>query len=130
MKSVDELVKEYREMTDVKKEDYVTTKKLPDNHVEDEDKSVKWNKEFVKKNNELYVEQNKAYRSAQSDKQSRFQAELIASFADDEGLSIEEANIIFGYAWQQSHNSGYYEVMGTASEVAYVVNQIKELDKK
>lgn len=130
MKSVDELVRNYREVLEVKKEDYVTTKKLQDNHVEDEDKSVKWNKEFVKKNNELHLAQNKAYRSAQSDKRERFEKELIASFADDEGLSIEEANIIFGYAWQQSHSSGYYEVMGTASEVAYVVNQIKELDKK
>ena len=128
MKSVDELVKGYREMTDVKKEDYVTTKKLHDNHVEDEDKSVKWNKEFLKKNNELHLAQNKAYRSAQQDKRNRFEEELIASFADDEGLSLEEAKIVFDYAWQQSHSSGYHEVMGTASEVADLVNQIKELN--
>lgn len=128
MKSVDELVKGYREMTDVKKEDYVTTKKLQDNHVEDEDKSVKWNREFVKQNNEQHLAQNKAYRSALSDKRNRFQEELIASFADDEGLSAEEARIIFDYAWEESHSSGYNEVMITASEVAYVVNKIKELN--
>lgn len=128
MKSVNELVQNYRKVLEVNKEDYVTTKKLPNNHVQDEDKSVKWNKEFVQENNELYVAQNKAYRSALSDKQERFEAELLASFAYEEDLSMEEAQIIFGYAWEESHSSGYNDVMITASEVAEVVNKIKGLN--
>lgn len=128
MKSVSSIVEGYQEKLQVNKEDYVTTRLLNEKHIEDPDQSVNWNKKFVEENNQQYRLETKQYRNASSEKQDTFESELIEAFASEEGLTIEEAKIIFAYAYRESHSAGYYDVMATASEVADVLHKIKELE--
>lgn len=127
MKSVETIIEGYQEKLEVNKEDYVTTFLLKAGHIEDPDQSVNWNKKFVEENNQQYTLEMKQYRNARYEKQDAFESELIEAFASEDGLTVEEAKIVFAYAYRESHSSGYNDVMMTASEVADVIHKIKEL---
>lgn len=128
MKTIQELVQEWEDTrNDIKREDYVTTKKLHEKHIEDENQSVVWNREFVEKNNETHKQQLEAFRNAYSTKENNLVKNLTEALAEDNGLSFEEAEVIFGYAYSESHSAGYREVMYTADDIADVVNKIKNL---
>jgi len=130
MKSIQELVQEWEDTrNDIKREDYVTTKKLNEKHIEDENQSVVWNREFVKKNNETHQQQVEDYRNAYRTKENNLVQSDKEALAEDNGLSLEEAEVIFSYAYSESHSAGYREVMYTADDIADVVNKIKNLEK-
>lgn len=127
MKSLNDLIENYDLLTFVNRQYHVTTEKLKENLIVDINETLKWNKQYVKENNEKYDAQVKEYNEAKRKKFRQYEEDLIKAFAEEESLELEEAKVIWEYAYQQSHSNGYREVVYTAYDIAEVVKKIKEL---
>ena len=128
MHSLNELIENYDQLTFVNRQFHVTTEKMKENLIVDVNETLKWNKDYVKENNEKYDEQMKEYKEAQRKKFRQYEEDLVKAFAEEEFLELEEAKIIWDYAYEQSHSNGYREVAYTAYDIAEVVKRIKELN--
>lgn len=106
----------------------VDIKKVPENYVFDEDRSVKWNKEQVAINNQKYKEEvaklntlkNKARDSVHEDIYKHIQSEV------GHDLSRDKAIAIFQYAYEQGHANGITEVKHYLDEIMEVVKKVLE----
>lgn len=85
-------------------------KKLPSNHIEDENKSVKWNREFVDENNKKYqdavADANRKRNLAMNDIRKKIER-YIMKYAE---VSEKGAKRIFEFAYSEGHSGGLYEV--------------------
>lgn len=107
--------------------EYVKPKYLKENAVIDEDKSVKWNREEVKRLNaemKAKVEQN---RKDRRDMESKQIDDIIRVYANDSGYTEEQIGKIFNYAYSESHSSGIFEVLQTLDDL---VDLMKDVDIK
>lgn len=128
MKSIFETVEEYYSKP-VKEEDFVTTRRLKNGHIEDRTQSVIWNEEFVKSNNEKYQAQRREYISACNEKEAQLQSDLKACIAEEKQLTSEQVDIVFSFAYQEKHSYGYHDVANFADELADVVHDILIVSK-
>lgn len=112
---------------DVVKSDYVTLKKLHHTHVEDADMSVNWNNAFIEENNNKLKEQELAYREARNEKNKELTEDAIRSLAYDHGLTIEEANAVYWFLYDQHHSYGIHEILNCADEVVELIEKIKKI---
>ena len=85
-------------------------KKLPINHIEDENKSVKWNREFADKNNRKYqdavVDANRKRNLSINDARNEIE-KYIMKHAE---VSKNAANRIFEFAYAEGCSGGLHEV--------------------
>lgn len=128
MKSLFELVEDYYS-TPLKEEDFVTTKKLSERHIEDREQSVIWNEEFVRSNNRKYQEQRLEYIAAHDEKEVQLQNNLKALLLEQNRLTSEQVDILFNFAYQEKHSNGYHDVANFADELADVVHDILNVSK-
>lgn len=103
-------------------------KKLQDTHIEDENKSVKWNKEFVQQNNEAYTQRIVAERKARNEGIQRLEIDLVQAIANEYDVLREEADVIYSYAYREHHSSGFHDVVSAVDEVVDLVRKIKEIN--
>ena len=87
-------------------------KQYPENYVFDENKSVKWNKEEVVRQNEKI---KKAIKS-KFDGQNQFKRDVIQYILEHQLLSgsklnENQAEKIYKKGWEDGHSSGYHNVM-------------------
>ena len=107
---------------------YPTVRKYSDNHIFDEDKSVKWNKEeVVRRNAELAAEMD-AYRKEQSAKFREFENDVSEMLVTEYGIPNKAiADKIVSKACEEGHSSGRYEILNYAIDYADFVEDILKL---
>lgn len=83
-------------------------KRIPLNFVFDEDKSVKWNKEQVKKNNDDYNNEVKRLNQEKIKRRYEIYAEIYKTIQEEVGFEISEkkAAKIWEYAYDRGHSAG------------------------
>ena len=92
MKSIEEI---YKELFQVYEMDVrPKTKRVKDGTVIDEDKSVKWNREEVKRLQEEYVAEIKSLRKKRNDKETEVKNELIAAVKEEVDKELSEETIV------------------------------------
>lgn len=95
-------------------------KQYPENYVFDENKSVKWNKEEVVRQNE---EIKKAIKS-KFDGQKQFKRDAIQYILSGNKLNEKQAERIYEKGWEDGHSSGYHNVM---IEIEDLINFIEDI---
>lgn len=105
-------------------------KRVKEDHVFDEDKSVKWNREKAKEHNENVKAIDDANRKASRDMENQFASDLTNVLKEEYSFTNEVAKKVFYKAWQDGHSSGYYSVVSEAEDIAEFVSEIMELNKK
>ena len=78
--------------------------KLPATHIEDENQTVVWNREFVKTHNAGLVKIVEKNRQAEMDAYTQFLNDMIAAIMDEYGLNEDQAKHITVTACDQSHD--------------------------
>ena len=89
-----------------------------DNHVFDENMSVKWNREEAARRNKAYKDALNAYYASQNEKNKEFQEDLILAIMNDTNFPRAKAEMISNKAYDMGHGGGYYEVVNHAVEIA------------
>lgn len=101
-------------------------KRLPANHIEDENKSVKWNKEFVEKNNKKYLETISENQINRSLAMNQAQDQIVNYIRRELKISVNAAKRVLEYAIQEGHSSGIHEVYCITSELVDIIKSCKE----
>ncbi|AEO93538.1 gp279 [Bacillus phage G] len=99
------------------------------NHVFDEDKSVKWNKEQVVLKNKERTDKREEYRKESNRLENQLREDISNAIAEEYGFNKEQADIILGYAYERHHSSGYYEVINSLGELCDVFESFKNAEK-
>lgn len=97
-----------------------------DNWVFDEDKSVKWNREKLVKENDKIKAYNEEAKNNRTTGVEGFRKDLQEVISNELGFNQEQASIIYRNAWEEGHSSGFVEVIN------YVIDTIslfKEVNK-
>lgn len=100
-------------------ETYYRKKLIKEGTILDEDKSVRWNREEVARQNEeinTRIKNDKHWHSLEDNAMS----DIIKASANDfymQGFSKETLNIIFAKAWEDGHSSGYGDVYSSFREL-------------
>lgn len=87
-------------------------KKVPDNYVYDENRSVKWNKEQVELNNKKYQDELARLNTEKNKARDSVYGLIIKRIQQDvgHGLSYEKAKVLWEYAYKEGHEVGFCEI--------------------
>lgn len=78
--------------------------RLPENHVIDENKSVKWNREAVASLNEVKRSEYNAKREANKKLAEKMESEILKSFASEFDISESKVELAFRHSLRMSPN--------------------------
>lgn len=103
------LILEYKDVCGISTKP-ISIKKLPAGHIEDENKSVKWNREFLENNNKKYIEAVANLQRERSLKMNDVQNRIEKYIKDEAGVNSKGAKAIFDFAYSEGHSLGIEEV--------------------
>lgn len=86
-------------------------------HVEDETKSVIWNREFVRARNAKRALVQAQNRENENEVYRRFTEDLITAAMNEYGMSRKEASVVASKAYEEGHSAGYGEVLSCAQDL-------------
>ena len=120
-----ELIEEYQNAVNmsVKPE---CIKNLPPYHIENEEKSVKWNREFVEESNKKYLDFVAKMQQKRSLEMNRVQKEIEKYIQKKTKTSKEVAKYIFDFAYSEGHSCGIYEVARYIDDLIELINKCKD----
>ena len=98
-----------------------------ENHIFDEDKSVKWNKKEVENQNAKLIQE---FNNRSKMKQANFQEDAIEYILSNYEINNNRniASMIFCMAYEFGHSSGYREVLQEIIDFAeFVENIVSEI---
>ena len=95
----------------------------PDTYVFDEGRTVRWNKEKVKEENQKREEALAEYRASVREGENAFRTDAISLAMDEYGLNEAQAQMVFSTAYEHGHSAGF-------SDVLYYVEVFGELAGK
>lgn len=86
--------------------------KVRADHIFDEEKSVRWNREMVKKNNADYQAEVARLNTAKNKSRDAILEKVYSLIQEDVGhdLSRVKAVRLWNYAWDQGHANGFPDV--------------------
>lgn len=120
-----ELIEEYKDAVNMRtKPEYI--RKLPSNHIEDEEKSVKWNKQFVEENNKRYLNAVLEAQIKRNLEIKRVQKDIEKYIQKETKTSEKAANYIFIFAYSQGHSDGIYSIFNWIEELIELINKCKD----
>lgn len=93
-------------------------KKLPPGHIEDTNKSVRWNQEFVQQKAQERINIEKHNQTVSQAAQKLFSEHLILAIQDACPASKRQAHLLYEKAWEDGHSYGYTEVVNHACELS------------
>ena len=87
-------------------------KKVREDHIFDEEKSVRWNREMVEKNNAEYQAEVARLNTAKNKRRDAILEDIYRLIQEDVGhnLSRIKAQRLWAYAWEQGHANGFPDV--------------------
>ena len=95
--------------------------KLPfyaDSHVFDENKSVKWNADKVKAENQRIREAKQAVQEKRMQKKQQFLDDIASAVQMEHDFTVNQSKIVAAQAWEEGHSNGLYEVIAQAQIIA------------
>lgn len=95
--------------------------KLPfyaDSHVFDENKSVKWNADKVKAENQRIREAKQAVQEKRMQKKQQFLDDITSAVQMEHDFTVNQSKIVAAQAWEEGHSNGLYEVIAQAQIIA------------
>ena len=95
--------------------------KLPfyaDRHVFDENKSVKWNADKVKAENQRIREAKLAVQEKRMQKKQQFLDDIASAIQTEHDFTVNQSKIVAAQAWEEGHSNGLYEVIAQAQIIA------------
>ena len=101
--------------------------KLPDNHIFDENQTVKWNREKVQEHNTRIAREKEAYTEDNNRLFAKLREDLVQALQDEYGLTKEQAELVDSYAYQEKHSyvgdyiNGLYELGDLAKKLVKTV---------
>lgn len=109
-----------------------TFQKVKPDHVFDEDKSVKWNREKAIEINTMYEEQVAELNRKKNAERDRIQDLIYLRIMDDVGygLTKESAKAIWNKAWEDGHPFGFRECIIHAEGLIELVSNILKNESK
>lgn len=118
---IDEISKKYN------KGDYTCNMFIPqtlgENHVFDENLSVKQNREMVREHNEKVIAMHKEKREKNNELFLKMRNEVIQYIVHTYGLSREQASIVENYVYIENH-SFMCDYFSTIDEIAEMVEKV------
>ena len=95
--------------------------KLPfytNSHVFDENKSVKWNADKVKAENQRIREAKQAVQEKRMQKKQQFLDDIASAVQTEHDFTVNQSKIVAAQAWEEGHSNGLYEVIAQAQIIA------------
>lgn len=105
-------------------------KKFPDNFIFDEDKTVKWNREEVKRRNSDIASEKEKIKQRARDIISEARDEIIHYLMDDYGFTEKVASVIFKKAEEDGHSCGFCEVLSYANSYGDFTQDLFDAEKE
>lgn len=85
---------------------YPNKSKYKENHVFDEEKSVKWNRVEVDVQNQLLQVEKENYRAESYRLETKLKEDIIKAICNEnKGINYEQARIIYEYVYREYHSS-------------------------
>lgn len=101
-----------------------TRNRLKPDTVIDENKSVKWNREEVQRQNDLYEQEVKDLNTKKNKFRDSLYDEVIEKIADETDLPKDKVESIWFYAYGKSHHYGIHSVVDTVRELIDLFNDV------
>lgn len=98
--------------------------KVPSNHIFDRDKSVNWNEEQVKRNNQQYYDEV-ARLNTEKNKARDNVLELIydkIQYEVGHRISRKKAQAIWDYAYEKGHTFGFTSIQSELSDIIDLID--------
>lgn len=94
-------------------------RKVPANHVFDENQSVKWNRERVEVNNARYQQEVTRLNTEKNKRRDSIMEDIYRAIQAEVGhdLSRKKAIVIWNYAYDKGHSCSFYDIMANLREV-------------
>lgn len=95
--------------------------KLPfyaDSHVFDENKSVRWNADKVKAENQRIREAKQTVQEKRMQKKQQFLDNIASAVQTEHDFTVNQSKIVAAQAWEEGHSNGLYEVIAQAQIIA------------
>ena len=90
----------------------------PDSHVFDENKSVRWNADKVKAENQRIREAKLAVQEKRMQKKQQFLDDIASAVQTEHDFTVNQSKIVAAQAWEEGHSNGLYEVIAQAQIIA------------
>ena len=88
------------------------------NHIFDEEKSVRWNREQEELHAEEYKKQLDAYRESANAGSRQFKEDVLLMLEENYGLNKKQLDIVYAAAYDDGHSAGFREVLYYANQYA------------
>lgn len=99
--------------------------KLREDHVFNEDLSVKKNREMVKEHNEKAAKLWREYIANNGIARERLENDIIDAIVTfSEKINIEQAKIIYYYSYREHHSGGYHDIITNLYDLIEFVEKI------
>lgn len=90
---------------------YPSGKRYPEDHVFDEEKSVRWNREKVAEENKKRQQDLADYRASVRAGEDAFRNDVVSFIEAEYGLNKSQAQAVFSLAYEHGHSAGFEEVL-------------------
>lgn len=105
--------------------------KVSHDHIFDENKSVKWNREQVEKNNQEYHDEVARLNTEKNKARDAIYESIYEMIQDDvgHGLSRKKAQAIWNLAYAQGHAFGFYNILSRLFDLMKLANALLRSDE-
>ena len=103
-------------------------RKVPENHVFDENQSVKWNRQMVVKNNTEYHAEVARLNTIKNEKRDSIHEDIYVAIQSEvgHGLTREGAYLIWNHAYENGHSWGIHQVRNELERLIELVTEVLE----
>ena len=107
-------------------------RKVRADHIFDEEKSVRWNREMVEKNNAEYQAEVARLNTAKNKLRDAILEDIYRLIREDVGrdLSRVKAQRLWAYAWEQGHANGFHDIYYHLQDIIALARMLLSKDRE